>query len=121
MRRLNGWNVFYTLYTLALIVGACVYLNGCAHMDLEQRASAVYGTYTIAVEEGARALQSPEIPDATKLKIQSAIREAKPLAQILYTALTTYRRTRDPTDALALKKAGEDAHAAIVTLTEITP
>jgi hypothetical protein len=62
----------------ALLVGACA--------SLERKSYALYGSFVIFEEQGAKLIQSPEVPNSVKLKIQEADKVAKPAADGLKSA-----------------------------------
>lgn len=77
----------YIRYTLASsLLLTLVLMWGCAAQAIKAADSAYMG-WRIATETGAQIIQSPEISDATKAKVQAAARAAQPLAEGLWTAL----------------------------------
>lgn len=87
-----------TVYWLLIIVGVgltCL-APGCASnpvnaaQDTEQRAYAVYGSFVIMEEQGARLVSDPNIPVRIKIAIQGADAKAKPSADGLLKALNDF-------------------------------
>jgi hypothetical protein len=64
---------------MALALGACASLNPfSAAKTTEQKSYALYGTFVIFEQQGAKLIQSPEIPNSVKRAIQQADAVAKP-------------------------------------------
>lgn len=75
------------LLCAAVLVTACGSLNPfSAARTLEQRAYAAYGSFVVFEEQGAKLIQSPEVPASVKRSIQQADRVAKPAADQLKAA-----------------------------------
>lgn len=83
-----------------LIAFVLVGLVACTGMSLEQRAETAYGSYVAVEKTAAEAIQSPEVSDQTKLRIQQAARNAKPVADALLVALVSFRKNRNDSDEL---------------------
>lgn len=101
------WPGAWFLPVLLTLFGiAATQLPGCAGnpvgaaRDLEQRAYAVYGSFVIVEEQGAKVVMDPAVPQPVKAAIQTADAKAKPSADALLNALQQY------TTASAEVKAG---------------
>ncbi len=85
-----------------ILTGALLALAGCAALNpfspaktLEQKSYALYGTFVVFEQQGAKVIQSPEVPNSVKRAIQQADATAKPaIDQLLVAAnsLLTVKR-----------------------------
>lgn len=107
------------LFILLVLSWAALTMPGCSGMPIEQQAQALYGTFVTTEKAAQQAIQSPEISDAVKLKIQAADRDAKPAADALEAALLAYRKDKGNPDLL--EKALSIAAPAIAAFGGVTP
>lgn len=102
----------FCLLALSLFVG---HLSGCAGtplssgQDVSQRAYALYGTFVIVEEQGARLVQDTTVTSAIRHSIQTADAHAKPIADALASALRSYE------NVTAGLKTGETTTAQLAT------
>lgn len=114
---LNGIGQMLGLGILALYL--LLSFAGCAGSTLETRADAAYGSFVVAEQAAAQAIQSPAISDSVKLKIQKDEAAAKPLSDSLEAAILAYKQS--PTAEGQLSQALDAAIAAINTLAAEVP
>lgn len=76
-----------------VLLGAAALITGCGSLNplasartLEQKSYAAYGSFVIFEEQGAKLIQSAEVPNGVKRAIQDADRRAKPAADSLKAA-----------------------------------
>lgn len=110
------------LLALALtITPACASLAPAAPaaavpLTLEQRAYALLQTYAIVLEEATDLITHPSVPSSAKRALAEAEQAATPAAEALHAALAAYLHARDPSSALALRQAVDDAGASVAHL-----
>lgn len=101
---------------LALGVAGAFALHGCASNPvaaantLDQKAYAIYGTFVIVEEQGAKLVSDPTTPAAIKAAIRSTDARAKPTADALTTALHQY-----DTAVASVKAGGPGTAGALST------
>lgn len=101
-----------------LIALTLLTLTACSGMSLQSRAEATYGSFVVTEKSAAELIQSPNVPDSTKVKIQAADTAAKPVADALLAAILGYRVS--PANADALQRALSVAIPAIATFAKET-
>lgn len=75
----------------ALALGACANLNPfSAANSLEQKSYALYGSFVVFEEVGAKLILSPEVPNSVKRAIQQADAAAKPVVDELKNTADAY-------------------------------
>lgn len=105
------WGVYLSI--VLLFLAALLTTEGCAALNLESRATALYGTFSVAQDTALEIMRSPAIDDAKKLKIQQADAKAKPFADALLGALQEYRKFDGETQTESLKQELTSAAPAI--------
>jgi len=102
------------LLLLGMIVSFLFILCACAANPVadaqtpEQKAFALYGTFVVFEEEGAKLVASTEIPDTAKQAIRVADAKAKPVADNLYQAAQTVVEIKN-------QLSGKDANTDLAT------
>jgi len=72
-------------------LASCVTQPAATAQTVDQRAYAVYGTWTLVEEQAAKVIQDPAVPDAVKSAIRSADARAKPTLDTLVHVLQQYQ------------------------------
>ncbi len=115
----TGWFALLAATAWASVLIACLSLMGCSGLNIESRAEATYGSFVALEQSAAQLMQSPDVSDALKTRLQQADAAAKPAAEALLAALLVYHRTHD---AAPLNTALDQAHADIAPLARaLTP
>lgn len=83
---------FWSAYLFLLAVVLLLALNACGHTPVksaqtaDQKAFALYGTFVVYEEVGAKLVQSAEVPASVKAVMRTADATAKPIADKLLDA-----------------------------------